>query len=331
MINKETLAPQIGTTIERFIKNEIQTNQDTKNSLVQVLLDIVLASKIINQEINKAGLLDIAKELGSENIHGENQQILDYIANKRFIRALKNGKETAAIVSEEEEHIIHTDHKNAKYVVALDPLDGSSNFKVNGPVGTIFTVFERISPIGTEATKEDFLQGGRKQLISGYILYSASIVLVFTTGNGVHGFTYDTSYGEFYLTHKNIKIPSKGDIYAINEGKYIEFSKNARSYIMQSKLEMSNLRYSGAFVFDLHRILICGGIYLYPSTKKSTDGKLRLLYECFPLAFIIEQAGGAALNDSIPILDIKITDIHQCSPIYIGSKTNIKQLMKYQD
>jgi fructose-1,6-bisphosphatase I len=261
------------------------------------------------------------------NIQGENQQKLDVVADIRFIRAFKNGGEVAAIVSEEKDELIFTDNNNGKYVVAIDPLDGSSNIDVNVSIGTIFSIYRRITPEGQKPTLQDFMQGGRKQVAAGYILYGSSTILVFATGHGVNGFTYEQSLGEFFLSHSNMRIPKSGSIYSCNEGNFHDFSESIKSYLTLCKSKRYVSRYIGSLVGDFHRNLLKGGIYLYPPTKKTPYGKLRLLYECYPLAYLIEQAGGqafAAMDQDI--LDIEPQDIHQRSAFYVGSTEMMDEL-----
>ena len=327
--DEEKLAVPVGTTLDRFIKQHQQAFPHASGELSQLLRDIALAAKVVNREINRAGLVDIIGGFGSANVQGENQQKLDVIADIRFIRALKNGGEVAARVSEEKENIIFTGNEHGKYVVAIDPLDGSSNIDVNVSIGTIFSIYRRISPVGSPPTIDDFLQGGRKQAAAGYILYGSSTILVFATGHGVNAFTYEHSLGEFFLSHKNMQIPLSGNIYSCNEGNLYDFPEYVQKYIADCKTNRYAARYIGSLVGDFHRNLLKGGVYLYPPTKKTPGGKLRLLYECYPLAYLIEQAGGQAFSDKDrDILDIKPTDVHQRSPLYIGSTEMLDDLHK---
>ncbi|WP_215241450.1 class 1 fructose-bisphosphatase [Dyadobacter helix] len=330
MISKtvQELALPVGVTLDRFIMGNQSTFPYATGELSQLLRDIALAGKIINREINRAGLVDIAGGNGTENVQGENQQKLDIIANIRFIRALKNGGEACAILSEEEEEIIHTGNNQGKYVVAMDPLDGSSNIDVGVSIGTIFSIYRRVSPMGAPATREDFLQGGRKQVAAGYILYGSSTMLVYSTGNGVNGFTLDQSLGEFILSHKNICSPANGTTFSVNEGHYNSYLQSVQDYIVHCKKNEFSARYIGSLVSDFHRNLLKGGIYLYPSTKKDLRGKLRLIYECYPLAFISEQSGGGASDGFGSILDIVPTTFHQRSPLFIGSRLMVQEAVK---
>ena len=296
--------------------------------LSQLLSSIRLASKVVNREINKAGLADILGHAGSENIQGENQMKLDVFANDTFIRTLRSMGEVCGVASEELEDYISFDdnmHSSSKYIVLIDPLDGSSNIDVNVSVGTIFSIYRRISKPGNPADLSDFLQPGNMQVAAGYIVYGSSTMLVFTTGHGVNGFTLDPSIGTYCLSHPNMKIPEKGKIYSINEGNYVHFPSGVKKYLkfcqaldIQSDRPYTS-RYIGSLVCDLHRNILKGGIYIYPTGTLSPNGKLRLLYECNPLAFIVEQAGGRATNGEQRILDIKPTELHQRVPYFAGS------------
>lgn len=318
----------VGVTLDRYIQRRQSDFPFATGELSQLLRDIALAGKIINREINRAGLIDVTGEFGTNNIQGECQQKLDVIANIRFIRALKNGGECCAIISEEDEEMIFTENDGAKYVVAMDPLDGSSNIDVNVSIGTIFSIYRRVTPVGTRPTLDDFMQGGRKQVAAGYILYGSSTMLVYTTGHGVSGFTYDHSLGEYFLSHKQMNSPANGSIYSTNEGNLPNFPESIRQYVETCRSRNYSARYIGSLVADFHRNLLKGGIYLYPSTPKSPTGKLRLLYECFPLAFIAEQAGGRASDGFRDILDIEPTSLHQRTPFYIGAREMVEEVLK---
>ncbi len=320
------LALPVGTTLDRYIMRRQNAFPYATGELSQLLRDIALASKIIHREINRAGLTDSTGSAGSGNIQGEIQQKLDVVANIRFIRALKNGGEVCAIISEEDDDIIHTGNVNAKYVVAIDPLDGSSNIDVNVSIGTIFSIYRRSSPVGSEATIDDFLQGGRKQIAAGYILYGSSTLLVFTTGHGVSGFTYDNSLGEYILSHAELRQPQTGSIFSCNDGNFEDYPTHVQAYLLNCKRQRLTGRYIGSLVADFHRNLIKGGIYLYPPTTRAPNGKLRLMYECYPMAFLAEQAGGTATDGQQPILDVKPVSLHQRSVLYIGSATMVNAL-----
>jgi fructose-1,6-bisphosphatase I len=320
-------------TLGQFIIEKQADFPYAKGELSRLLRDIGIAAKIVNREVNKAGLIDILGNAGSMNIQGESQQKLDVYANEQFISALKSGGECCIVASEENNDIIFLDtdvSKNAKYIVAIDPLDGSSNIDVNVPIGTIFSIYRRKSSEG-QATLSDVLQKGTEQVAAGYIIYGSSTMLVYTTGKGVNGFTLDPSIGEFCLSHPDMKIPKTGYIYSINEGNYVHFPQGVKSYIKYCQVEDKETkrpyssRYIGSMVADIHRNLIKGGIFIYPVTASAPKGKLRLVYECNPMAFIIEQAGGRATNGNQRIVEINVNELHQRSPIIIGSEEMVKK------
>lgn len=317
----------VGTTLDRFIKKNQEDFPYASGELSQLLRDIALAGKILNKEINHAGLDNIIGDIGETNVQGENQQKLDVVADIRFTRALRNGGEVCAIVSEENEEIIHL-NPNSKYLVAIDPLDGSSNIDVNVSIGTIFSIYRRKSPLGSTATVEDVLQPGRDQVAAGYLLYGSSTMLVYTTGNKVNGFTYEPSLGEFFLSHRNMCIPKDGKVFSINEGYYHDYQEEIKSYILSCKERRYSARYIGSLVGDFHRNLLKGGIYLYPATQKNPLGKLRLLYECNALALIAEQAGGKATDGKHRILDIVPGTFHQRTPFLVGSPVMVNEVME---
>jgi len=318
------IALPIGTALDRFIKNNQDQFQYASGELSQLLRDIALASKVVNREINKAGLIDIMGAMGSQNSGGEQQQKLDILANIRFTRALTKGGEVCAIISEETESFVDLNNQG-NYVIAIDPLDGSSNIDVNVSIGTIFSIYRRVSPVGQPIQQEDILQAGCEQVAAGYILYGSSTMLVYTTGHGVNGFTYESTLGEYVLSHPDMSIPETGRIYSINEGSANSFSAAVKSYIQFCKDDNYTARYIGSLVADFHRNLLKGGIYIYPATAKDTNGKLRLMYECNALAFIAEQAGGKATNGVGRILEIKPKDLHQRTPFYVGSKKMVEK------
>lgn len=326
-------------TLNEFIVERQEDFPFATGELGSILNDIVVASKIINREVNKAGLADILGSAQSENIQGETQQKLDVFADEQFIQTFKSGGEVCAIASEENDDFIAFENeasKKGKYVVAFDPLDGSSNIDVNVSIGTIFSIYRRKSEIGSVANIEDFLQKGNEQVAAGYVIYGSSTMLVYTTGNGVNGFTLDPSIGEYCLSHPNIKIPSEGSIYSINEGNLEDFPKFIQSYVSFCKEENEgkkpySLRYIGSMVADLHRNLIKGGIFIYPQSKKAPNGKLRLLYECNPMAFIVEQAGGHASDGNAPIMQAELKDLHQRIPVVMGSKTMVEKALSYAE
>jgi len=324
----EKLSAPIGTTLDRFIARKQEEFPHATGELSQLLRDIALASKIINREINRAGLVSIDGGAGQENVQGEDQQKLDVVANIRFIRAFENGGETCAILSEENEEPIILNNPKGKYIVAMDPLDGSSNIDVNVSIGTIFSIFTRKSPMGSPLTDEDFLQSGRDQVAAGYILYGSSTMLVYTTGFGVNGFTLEQSLGEYFLSHPNIIMPDDGLCYSMNDYIFEDVAPYIRKYIRDCRVSGYISRYIGSLVADFHRNMLKGGIYMYPATSTKPNGKLRLLYEAMAMAFIAQQAGGVATNGNIPIMDIKPTDIHQRTPLFVGSKIMMRKLGK---
>lgn len=321
-----SLVPSVGRTLDRFIKQDQDKFPNATGDLSQLLRDVAWASKIIHREINRAGLIDITGSYGTQNVQGEEQQKLDIIANIRFIRALKNGGEVCAVISEEEDEVVDTGNQNGKYIVAIDPLDGSSNIDVNVSIGTIFSIYRRISPLGTALTPRDFLQKGTEQVGAGYILYGSSTMLVYTTGHGVNAFTYEGSLGEYILSKSQFSTPDDGKIYSINEGNANDFQEPIKKYIAYCKEQRYSGRYIGSLVADFHRNLLKGGIYLYPATKKDNNGKLRLMHECNALALIIEQAGGMATNGKQRILELEPKEIHQRCPLVIGSKRMVEKM-----
>jgi fructose-1,6-bisphosphatase I len=319
------------TTLGQFIIEKQADFPYAKGELSRLLRDIAIAAKIVNRELNKAGLMDILGQAGSTNIQGECQQKLDIFANEQFISALTSGGECCIVASEENEGIIIIDAKErkaGKYVVAIDPLDGSSNIDVNVPVGTIFSIYRR-KDFDAEPALGDVLQKGTEQVAAGYIIYGSSTMLVYTTGRGVNGFTLDPSIGEFCLSHPQMRIPVDGTIYSINEGNYMHFPKGVKQYIKYCQEEDRatkrpyTSRYIGSMVADIHRNLIKGGIFIYPYTAATPSGKLRLVYECNPMAFIIEQAGGRATNGNERILTMEVAELHQRTPVFIGSKNMV--------
>lgn len=320
-------------TLGQFIIEKQADFPFSKGELSRLLRDIGIASKIVNREVNKAGLVDILGNAGTMNVQGEEVKKLDIFANEQFISALSTGGECCAIASEENEDIILVDNavsSNAKYVVALDPLDGSSNIDVNVSVGTIFSIYRRKSLSGP-AMLEDFLQKGTEQVASGYVIYGSSTMLVYTTGKGVNGFTLDPSIGEFCLSHPDFKIPENGKTYSINEGYYVHFPAGVKKYIKYCQEEDTasnrpySSRYIGSAVADIHRNLIKGGIFIYPTTSSNPNGKLRLVYECNPLAYLVEQAGGRATDGFKRILEVQPESLHQRVPMFIGSCEMVKK------
>jgi fructose-1,6-bisphosphatase I len=321
-------------TLDEFIIRRQNDFQYATGELTGLLRDIGVAAKIINREVNKAGLLNILGVAKVENASGDIVQKLDIYANEKLISCLKNSGECCGLASEENEDFIPIsgiDGKNSgKYVVVFDPLDGSSNIDVNVSVGTIFGIYRRKSNENEEVNKEDFLQKGSDLVAAGYVLYGTSTLLVYSTGNGVNGFTLDPTIGEFCLSHRNIQIPDRGNYYSVNQGYYLKFDVEMRRYIDYCCDMNLRLRYIGSMASDIHRILFQGGIFLYPNTRKYPQGKLRLLYECNPLAFIVEQAGGKAMNCKLDrILDIPMKHIHQRVTIAIGSPDMVDEMKNF--
>jgi fructose-1,6-bisphosphatase I len=320
-------------TLDEFIIRRQNDFEYATGELTALLRDIGVAAKIINREVNKAGLVNILGMDGSENASGDTVQKLDVYANEKLIECLKNSGECAAIASEELEDFIsipQMNDKKAKYLVVFDPLDGSSNIDVNVSVGTIFGIFRKHSDMEIPVTQEDFLQRGMDMVAAGYVLYGTSTLLVYTTGNGVNAFTLDPSIGEFCLSHQNIKMPLSGKFYSVNQGYYLKFDVEMRRYIDHCSDMNYSLRYIGSMVSDIHRILFQGGIFLYPNTRKFPKGKLRLLYECAPLSFIVEQAGGKAITlGRNRIMDLKPKSLHQNVTIAIGSSDMVSEMEEF--
>ncbi|MBP6123366.1 MULTISPECIES: class 1 fructose-bisphosphatase [Providencia] len=321
-------------TLGEFIVEKQQDFSHATGELTSLLSAIKLGAKIIHRDINKAGLVDILGTNGVSNIQGEVQMKLDLYANEKLKAALKARGEVAGIASEEEDEIVIFEGdraENAKYVVLMDPLDGSSNIDVNVSVGTIFSIYRRITPTGQSVTEADFLQPGHRQVAAGYVVYGSSTMLVYTTGYGVHAFTYDPSLGVFCLSHEKVMFPAEGKMYSINEGNYIKFPMGVKKYIKycQEQDEATGrpytTRYIGSLVADFHRNLLKGGIYIYPSTASHPNGKLRLLYECNPIAFLAEQAGGKASDGANRILDIIPTELHQRAPFFVGTEAMVNK------
>ena len=327
------------TTLGQFIIEKQADFPYAKGELSRLLRDIGIAAKIVNREVNKAGLVDILGVAGDTNIFGENQKKLDVYADEQFITALKSGGECCFVASEEQEEGVElTDtgiSKNAKYIVCIDPLDGSSNIEVNVSIGTIFSIYRRKSAVGDPLTKTDLLQSGLEQVAAGYIIYGSSTMLVYTTGKGVNGFTLDPSIGEFCLSHPDMKIPAKGTIYSINEGNYLKFPQGVKDYIKYCQQEDATTdrpytsRYIGSMVADIHRNLLLGGVFIYPQTSLQPKGKLRLMYECNPIAFIVEQAGGKASTGKERILEIIPEELHQRVPAIIGSTAMVDKVLDF--
>lgn len=322
-------------TLSEFIMERQADFPYASGDLTRLLADIGIASKIINQKVNKAGLQDILGAHGTTNVQGETQMKLDVFADQALYNAVKWGGQVCGAASEENEtyYSFDLEHcRKAKYVILFDPLDGSSNIDVNVSIGTIFSIFRRRSSVGDMANVNDFLQKGSDQVAAGYVIYGSSTMLVYTTGHGVNGFTLEPSIGEFCLSHPDMRIPEDGKSYSINEGNFNLCGKGVRTYVDWCKeIDKSggrpySARYIGSLVADFHRNLIKGGIYMYPGTTSSPEGKLRLQYECNPLAFIVEQAGGLASDGKGRILDIAPKALHQRVPLFIGSKNMVRKV-----
>lgn len=322
-------------TLDEFTIQQLRDFPHATGELSGLLRDIGLAAKRVNVEVNKAGLVDILGDAGAVNVQGEDVKKLDVFANNQFTGVLQHGISCAGIASEElDDFVAFEDNvsKNSKYVCMYDPLDGSGNIDVNVSIGTIFSVYRRVTPIGTPVTAEDFLQPGRKQVAAGYMVYGSSTMLVYATRRGVNGFTLDPSIGEFCLSHPDMKCPEFGKFYSVNHGNFFQYDKRVQKYIdLCQRKDRDNggpytQRYIGSMVADVHRNLIKGGIFMYPGTIDKPNGKLRLLYECNPFAFILEVAGGKATNGDQGILDIEPTELHQRSPLFIGSKGMMNEL-----
>jgi len=326
-------------TLGEFIIENQDSFQYSSGELSKLINAIRLAAKVVNHEVNKAGLVDILGKAGETNIQGEDQQKLDVFANEKFINTLTNREIVCGIASEEEDDFIAINsnderHQN-KYIVLIDPLDGSSNVDVNVSVGTIFSIYRRVTPVGTPVTLEDFLQPGKEQVAAGYIVYGTSTMLVYTTGDGVNGFTLNPAIGTFYLSHPDMQFPKTGQIYSVNEGNYIHFHQGVKDYIKYCQQEEGDRpytsRYIGSLVSDFHRNMIKGGIYMYPKSSVTEEGKLRLLYECNPMAFLAEQANGLAIGGRNRIMDIQPTELHQRVPFFCGSRKMVEKLQEFLD
>jgi fructose-1,6-bisphosphatase I len=328
---------QKNQTLGEFIIENQKSFKYTSGELSRLINAIRLAAKVVNHEVNKAGLVDIIGAVGDTNIQGEDQQKLDVIANDLFIKAMTRRNIVCGIASEEEDHFVainsQDENNQNKYVVLIDPLDGSSNIDVNVSVGTIFSIYRRVTQVGTPVTIDDFLQQGNKQVAAGYVIYGTSTMLVYTTGDGVNGFTLNPAIGTFYLSHPNMKFPENGKIYSVNEGNYIHFPQGIKNYIKYCQMEEGDRpytsRYIGSLVSDFHRNMIKGGIYMYPKSSLHSNGKLRLLYECNPMAFLAEQANGKASDGFTRILDIQPTKLHQRVPFLCGSKNMVEKVEEF--
>jgi len=333
-------SPRKLMTLDEFTIQETRRFPQATGELSALLRDIGLACKMINKQVLKAGLVDILGKHGATNIQGEEQMKLDIYANETLISVLQNSADCAGIASEEnDEHVCFDDEysMNSKYVVLFDPLDGSSNIDVNAPIGTIFSIYRRVSELGKPCTAEDFLQPGTKLMAAGYVIYGSSTMMVYATKLSVNGFTLEPSIGEFCLSHPELKCPEKGKIYSINQGntgKYSDGLKSFLNYCMESNKEEGrpySHRYIGSMVADMHRTLIKGGIFMYPADKSNPKGKLRLQYECNPMSFLIEAAGGVASHGTGRILDIQPAHLHERTPIFIGSRSLVNKALQFAE
>ena len=324
-------------SLSQFIADQQSKHPEATGDLSKIFRDIKFAAKIVNRDVRKAGLVDLLGAHGTVNVQGEEVKKLDIIANEEFKASLTLGGDCCAIISEEEEDIHHIEttlNVNSKYIIAMDPLDGSSNIDVNASIGTIFSVYRRISTVGGPVTMADVLQKGNNQVAAGYIIYGSSTMMVITTGNGVDAFTLDSSIGDFCLSHPDIKIPKDGTIYSINDGNYDRFEQGVKNYVDYCRnstiKEAYSARYIGSMVSDFHRNLLKGGIFMYPATTDAPQGKLRLMFESNPIAFITEQAGGkATTGDGIRILDLEPTEIHQRNPVFMGSPDMVDKVESF--
>lgn len=324
-------------TLGRHIFEEQEKYAGATGELSKLLHDLSLAAKVISLEVNKAGLVDIIGYTGDNNVHGEQVKKLDMLAHEMLIKAMDHGGHLCVMASEEEEDIIQIPQRFniGKYVLLFDPLDGSSNIDANISIGTIFSIYRRVSKGNGPGKMEDCLQAGINQVAAGYVIYGSSTMLVYTAGAGVHGFTLDPAFGEFLLSHPNIQTPKKSKIYSINEGNYLYWHPGLKKYIkyLQEEDKATNRpyssRYIGSMVADIHRNLLYGGIFMYPADSRNPNGKLRLQYECNPMAFIVEQAGGRATNGKKRIMEIEPEKLHQRAPIFIGSEDDVKTVEKF--
>jgi fructose-1,6-bisphosphatase I len=326
------------STLDEFTIQSLRQFPHATGELSSLLRDIGLAAKRVNVEVNKAGLVDILGDYGSTNVQGEEVKKLDIYANNQFMGVLQRGVSCAGIASEELDDYVAFDDavsRNSKYICMFDPLDGSGNIDVNVSIGTIFGIYRRVTERGTPVTKEDFLQKGINQVAAGYVIYGSSTMMVYATRRGVNGFTLDPSIGEFCLSHPDIKCPEWGKIYSVNHGNFFQYADGVKKYITECQHKCKDTggpytqRYIGSMVADVHRNLIKGGIFMYPGTIEKPKGKLRLLYECNPFAFIVEVAGGKSSNGEVSILEIQPTELHQRAPFFVGSKKMMEELEGY--
>ena len=332
IVNRQVL------TLDEFTIQQLRNFPNATGELSGLLRDIGLAAKRVNVEVNKAGLVDILGDTGTINVQGEEVKKMDEFANDQFVGVLRHGISCAGIASEELDDIVVFDDEvsnNSKYICMFDPLDGSSNIDVNVSIGTIFSIYRRVTPKGAPASLEDFLQPGNMQVAAGYIIYGSSTIFVYATKRGVNGFTLDPSIGEYSLSHPDIKCPDSGRIYSVNHGNFFQYGEEVKKYITICQHKNSSnggpytQRYIGSMVADVHRNLIKGGIFMYPGITDKPKGKLRLLYECNPFAFIVETAGGKATDGKQRILDIQPKELHERSPFFIGSKDMMAELESF--
>lgn len=318
-------------TLDEFTIHETRQFPQAKGELSALLRDIGLACKLINKQVMKAGLVEgILGKQGSTNVQGEEQMKLDVYADNMLISVLRNSNDCAGIASEENDEALCFDDEfsvNSKYVVLFDPLDGSSNIDCNASIGTIFAIYRRVTPLGQPCTQADFMQSGKNLMAAGYVIYGSSTMMVYATKRGANGFTLEPSIGEFCLSHPNIQVKPDGKIYSVNQGNWNKYSEGVKQYLTHCMNESYSQRYIGSMVADMHRTLIKGGIFMYPSDSKNPNGKLRLLYECNPMAFLVEAAGGLASTGTTRILDLVPEKLHQRVPIFIGSKNMVEKAM----
>lgn len=320
----------IVTTLERFILDQEAEYPEGSSELTNLLYDIALGAKLIGAQIRRAGLINILGAAGAVNVQGEEQQKLDIFANETLKNALNNTGRVCTMASEEDEEIIPIPdgYPAGHYVVMFDPLDGSSNIDVNAAVGTIFAIMRRITTSG-QGTLQDVLQPGAALVAAGYVIYGSSVMMVYSAGHGVHGFTLDPTIGEFLLSHEQVTTPSTGKYYSVNESNFSRWSRGVQRAVRgfhgddPARMKGKNSRYIGSLVADFHRNLIAGGVFMYPADSKNPDGKLRLLYECMPMAFLAEAAGGKATDGRRRILDIQPTSLHQRTPLVIGGASDV--------
>lgn len=319
-----------GVTLDRFIFETTRAHPEATGQFATLLHQVSLAARLVSSRVNRAGLAGMLGGTGEVNVQGEFVQKLDLYANEVFKRALEHRGVVCAIASEEDEDPFFPPDRfqSGRYVFCMDPLDGSSNIDVNATIGTIFAIFRRKSPFGGPGDLADVLQPGSELIAGGYIVYGSGTVMVLSTGQGVHGFTLDPTVGEFFLSHPDITLEPKAKLYSINEGYAASWPNELKDYIESLKAPGAGYkqRYIGSLVADFHRNLLKGGLFLYPPTKSSPEGKLRLIYEAFPLAFLVEAAGGAATDGTRRILDITPSELHQRTPLYIGNAENVAEV-----